>query len=318
MAFFKRNRFTFGAKRKPIPDGVWMKCDGCGQTLYRNEVEENSRVCPSCGHHYRMNALQRIYHIADQGSFREIHREVLSTDPLSFSVGEESYAQRLERARSQSGINEAIVTGFAAIEGVRCVLGVMDSGFIMASMGSALGEKFCRAARDAIHEQLPLVVYAASGGARMQEGILALMQMAKTTSAVRELNEAGIPYIVVLTDPTSGGVFASFASLGDIVLAEPKAYIGFAGARLIEGALKVKLPDGFQRAEYQFDNGFVDEIVSRAEQRSYLGRLLRYLAAPHAILPVQEPVEQDIAGDEAPEDAIDAAATENEETAARE
>jgi len=299
MAFFKRNRFTFASRRNPIPDGLWMKCDGCGQTLYRNEVDENLKVCPSCGHHYRIDALTRIAQLVDPDSFEETHRELRSADPLSFSVGEESYASRLERAREQSGINEALVTGFAAIEGTRTALGVMDSGFIMASMGSALGEKFCRSVKDAIAADLPLVVVAASGGARMQEGILALMQMAKTASAVREMNEAGLPYIVVLSDPTSGGVFASFASLGDITIAEPKAYIGFAGARLIEGALRVKLPDGFQRAEYQFENGFVDAIVPRNELRPYLGKLLRYLAKPHAILPPTESESGEAASEEA-------------------
>jgi len=315
MAFFKRNKFTFGSRRKPIPDGVWMKCDGCGQTLYRNEVEENLRVCPSCGHHYRIDARTRIRQAVDQASFEETWAELRSADPLAFSAGGESYADRLDRAREQSGLNEALVTGIASIEGTRAVVGAMDSGFIMASMGSALGEKFCRAVHTAIETELPLVVFAASGGARMQEGILALMQMAKTANAVREMNEAGLPYIVVLTDPTSGGVFASFASLGDIVIAEPNAYIGFAGARLIEGALRVKLPDGFQRAEYQFENGFVDAIVPRHELRPYLGRLLRYLARPHAILP---PEERDATQAEDPEAEAPEAETPEQEASARE
>jgi len=206
-------------------------------------------------------------------------------DPLNFAVGEESYLERIQRARKSSGLNEAMVTGFGSIGGTRVSVGAMDSSFIMASMGSAIGEKVCRLIHDAIAEQVPALIFCASGGARMQEGILALMQMAKTSDAVRQINEARLPYITVLTDPTSGGVFASFASLGDIVIAEPEAYIGFAGARLIEGALKVKIPDGFQRSEYQFENGFIDDIVKRTEMRDYLARVLRYLSPQTRDLP---------------------------------
>lgn len=279
MAFFKRT--PFGRKKREhvaVPDGLWIKCEGCKQTVYKTDIKENRQVCPNCDHHYRIGARERIALLVDPDSFQETHTEITAADPLEFAVGKETYTQRIERARKLSGLNEALVTGLARIEGVRLALGCMESSFVMASMGSAVGEKFCRMVKDAIEEQVPLVVFAASGGARMQEGILALMQMAKTADAVRQINEAGLPYIVVQTDPTSGGVFASFASLGDITIAEPKAYIGFAGARLIEGAFKIKLPDGFQRAEYQMDNGFVDHIVARADMRSHLGKLLRYLA----------------------------------------
>ncbi len=277
MAFFTRKRFGGGPRETAIPDGLWMKCPECHQTVYKNEVAENLQCCPHCGHHHRMRARERIDALLDAGSFEERHAQVQSADPLRFAAGEETYADRIDRAKEQSGLDEALLTGFATINRERVAVGAMDSAFIMASMGAALGEKFCRIAEDAIAERIPLVVFAASGGARMQEGILALLQMAKTADAVRRLNEAGIPYIVVLSDPTSGGVFASFASLGDVILAEPKAYIGFAGARLIEGALKLKLPDGFQRAEYQFENGFVDAIVKRTELRDYLSRLIRCL-----------------------------------------
>ena len=288
MAFFQRKKFGGENRRQnPIPDGLWMKCAGCKQTVYRSEVEENMQVCPGCGHHYRIGARQRLDWLLDPGSFTPTHAGLSTNDPLNFTVGEETYLSRIERAQKASGLNDALLTGIGAIENTRAAIGAMDSTFIMASMGSVVGEKFCRLVDDAIAQQLPVVVFAASGGARMQEGILALMQMAKTASAVRAMNEAGLPYIIVLTDPTSGGVFASFASLGDIILAEPGAYIGFAGARLIEGALKVKLPDGFQRAEYQFENGFVDEIVPRTELRAYLGKLLRYLA-PQAAVPPQD------------------------------
>jgi len=283
MAFFKRT--PFGRKNRQqssvVPEGLWVKCDGCKQTVYKSDIEENMQVCPNCGQHYRIGARKRIELLVDPGSFEETHTQITAGDPLEFAVGKETYTERIDRARSQSGLNEALVTGMARIEGVRLAIGCMDSAFVMASMGSAVGEKFCRMVKDAVANEVPLVVFAASGGARMQEGILALMQMAKTADAVRQMNEAALPYIVVQTDPTSGGVFASFASLGDITIAEPKAYIGFAGARLIEGAFKIKLPDGFQRAEYQRDNGFVDHIVPRPELRAHLGKLLRYLA-PHA------------------------------------
>lgn len=284
MAFFKRTPFgrrNREEKKTVVPDGLWIKCEGCKQTLYKPDIEQNMQVCTHCGRHYRIGARDRIDLLVDPGSFEETHTGITADDPLEFAVGKETYAERITRARKQSGLNEALVTGLARIEGVRLAIGCMDSAFVMASMGSAVGEKFCRLVDDAIANEVPLVVFAASGGARMQEGILALMQMAKTADAVRRINEARLPYIVVQTDPTSGGVFASFASLGDITIAEPNAYIGFAGARLIEGAFKIKLPDGFQRAEYQRDNGFVDHIVARPDLRKHLGKLLRYLA-PHA------------------------------------
>lgn len=265
-----------GQKTK-VPDGVWMKCTSCNQAVYRIEVEDNLRVCPVCDHHFRLPARDRIEYIIDPESFQETHASVESMDPLNFKVGKETYTKRLERAREDSGLEEALITGFAKIEGQTTVLGAMDPNFIMASMGSAMGERFSRAAADATLQRACFICFSASGGARMQEGILALMQMAKTAEAVRRMNEAGVPFISVLTDATTGGVYASFASLGDIVLAEPGANIGFAGKRLIEGALRIKLPEGFQTSEYQFENGFVDRIVHRSEMRSFLGKLLTYL-----------------------------------------
>jgi acetyl-CoA carboxylase carboxyl transferase subunit beta len=273
-----------------------MKCTSCGQTVYRSEVRDNNQLCPSCGHHYRLGARDRVALTCDPGTFTETHAEIRTADPLDFSVGEESYLQRIERAREQSGLNEALLTGTGCIERRRCAIGAMDSNFIMASMGAAVGEKFCRLVADAREQKLPLIVFAASGGARMQEGILALMQMAKTAAAVRTLNDDRLPYIVVLTDPTSGGVYASFASLGDVTLAEPNAYIGFAGQRLIEGALKVKVPVGFQRAEYQFQNGFIDQIVPRSEMRDTLSRLLALFGAelaPPPPAPEEAPAEEE-------------------------
>lgn len=281
MPFLKRRRFVSVIGRKShVPDGMWMKCPGCNQAVTRKEIEENQLVCTHCDYHHRIGAMQRIEYLVDSDSFEETHAGVQSVDPLGFVVEEASYSypKKVRESSEKSGINEAMVTGFATIEGARTALGVMEFGFLGGSMGSALGEKFCRVAEDAIRERVPLTVFSSSGGARMMEGILSLMQMAKTADGVRALNEAGIPYISVLTHPTTGGVWASFASLGDVVLAEPKAHIGFAGPRLIEGALKVKLPEGFQSAEYQHENGFVDQIVSRTELRSILGKLLAYLA----------------------------------------
>lgn len=281
MAFMNRRRFVSVVGRKSnVPAGLALKCENCKQIILHKDLRENQRVCPLCGHHYRVRAIQRVRWIVDAGTFEERHGHIESGDPLEFVVEEVgfSYPQKVEQAKQKSGLNEAIITGTAEIEGCRTVLSVMDFLFRGGSMGSALGEKFCLAAEDAIREGIPHVSITTSGGARMEEGILSLMQMAKTSDAVRRMNEAGIPYIVVLTNPTTGGVYASFASLGDIVIAEPGAHIGFAGPRLIESALKVKLPEGFQKAEYQFENGFVDIIVPRSDMRSTLGRLLRYLS----------------------------------------
>ncbi len=283
MGFLKRKKVDDNEPRKNnIPDGLWMKCSGCQETVFRSEVEDNAHVCPACGYHHRVGAYRRIEIMVDPDSFQEINAEMETVDLLGFTAAGEPYGERIARAKQQSGLNEALVTGIARIEGVRVALGVMDGSFIMASMGAVVGEKFCRLIREAVKERVPVVVFAASGGARMHEGILALMQMAKTADAVRQINEAGLPYITILTDPTSGGVLASFASLGDIVLAEPGAYIGFAGARLIEGALKIKLPEGFQRAEFQFENGFIDKIVKRTDLREFLGKLLRMLSPERA------------------------------------
>lgn len=278
MAFLKRRRFISVIGRKsPMPDGLWMKCPGCKKTVYKAEVEANLQVCPACSFHHRITARVRIDFTADPESFQETHTDIETVDPLEFTVGGTTYLSKVEQAREKSGLVEALVTGYARIEEAPVVLGVMDPYFMGGSMGSAVGEKFCRAAEDAVRERLPLVVFTASGGARMQEGILSLMQMAKTSDAVRWLNDAGLPYITVLTDPTYGGVYASFATLGDVIVAEPGAMCGFAGPRLIEGALKVKLPEGFQSAEYQYEHGFLDQIVKRTELRPLLGRLLRYL-----------------------------------------
>lgn len=222
--------------------------------------------------------------MVDPGSFEARHTTIDSGDPLSFVVEEVdySYPKKFERTQKKSGMQEAIITGVGTIEETPVSLAVMDFNFMGGSMGSVVGEKICRAADDAVRDRIPFVSFAASGGARMEEGILSLMQMAKTCDAIRALNEAGVPFISILTHPTTGGVFASFSSLGDIILAEPGAHIGFAGPRLIEGALRIKLPEGFQKAEYQFENGYVDQIVSRTQLRSTIAKLVRYLAPQKA------------------------------------
>jgi acetyl-CoA carboxylase carboxyl transferase subunit beta len=257
MAFFKRNRFFGGARSKtPIPDGLWMKCPSCEQIVYRSEVEAGLNVCPHCGHHHRLGARERIAMTVDEGSFTEAHANVRTVDPLHLHRRRRKLRQprrahqRKDRPESEALLRLCRNRGRARRhrrDGLQFHHGVDGLG---------PGREVQPICADAVRERVPLLMFAASGGARMQEGTLALMQMAKTAASVRTLNDNGIPYIVVLTDPTSGGVFASFASLGDVILAEPKAYIGFAGARLIEGALRVKLPEGFQRAEYQFENGF--------------------------------------------------------------
>lgn len=286
MAFLKRRRFVSVVGRKSdVPAGLWLKCHGCQKVVYHKDVQQNQMVCTLCGYHYRVKARKRIGWLVDPDSFEETHAGLQSSDPLGFVLPEVnfSYPEKLAQARQKAGMNEAMVTGFASIEGTRTAIAAMDFSFRGGSMGSALGEKFCRVAQDAIDNNLPLVVLAASGGARMEEGILSLMQMAKTADAVHSLNDAAIPYICVLTNPTTGGVYASFASLADITIAEPGAHIGFAGPRLIEGALKVKLPEGFQSAEYQFENGFVDMIVPRTKLRTVLGKLLLYLAPSNRV-----------------------------------
>ncbi len=280
MGLFSRKRKRLCGKTKTDkPEGLWIKCNGCQQLVYRAEFEENVGVCPSCNRHARIGARQRVELITDAGSFQERHGEIITADPLGFTVGEESYLNRAARAREQSGLNEALLTGMAQVGGFEAALGIMDASFMMGSMGGAVGEKFCRLVDDAITRQCPMIVFTASGGARMQEGGFALMQMAKTANAVRQLREARLPYIAVVTDPTTGGVWASFASLGDFIVAEPGAYVGFAGKRLIEGSLKIKVPEGFQTAEYQLKNGFVDAIVARHDMKDFLVRLLTCLVS---------------------------------------
>ena len=254
---------------RPVPQT--HVCPKCKMESGRTAVEQGAMICPACGAYFRMNARERITHTFDAGSFQELDADVTSVDFLSFP----GYAEKLEKARKTTGENEAVLCGTAAIGGMFCATFVMDSSFIMASMGSAVGEKITRAVEYATAKRLPLVIFSASGGARMQEGIFSLMQMAKTSAAIQRFSAKGGLYVSVLTHPTTGGVTASFASLGDIMLAEPGALIGFAGPRVIEQTIGEKLPAGFQRSEFQMEHGFVDQVVPRSQLRDTLIQVLQ-------------------------------------------
>lgn len=261
-----------------VPEGLWVKCTQCGEILQSKVLKENLQVCPECSHHFRMTAAERISMLSDEGSFDEYAEDWVSTDPLEFD-DTKPYKDRLRTSAGATGMRDACVVGRATLEGLPYHLGVFEFKFMGGSMGVVVGEKVARLFERARVERLPAVVVSASGGARMQEGILSLMQMAKTTAALQKLREEGIPFISVLADPTTGGVAASFAMLGDIILAEPRALIGFAGPRVIEQTIRQPLPEGFQRSEFLIRHGFVDRIVSRKdlakELRQWMKRLGR-------------------------------------------
>ena len=270
----KINKEEMNIKNEKASDmlvGKWVKCDSCKEILYKENVKENYSVCPNCGKHFRISARRRIKQIIDEGTFEELDADMQTSDMLNF----EGYKDKIKLLQEKTKIQEAIKTGIGEINGEKVAIGVMDSNFFMGSMGSVVGEKICRLVERAIQEKLPVILFYVSGGARMQEGMISLMQMAKTSSAIAKLDEAGLLYISVLTDPTTGGVTASFASLGDIILAEPGALIGFAGPRVIEQTIKQKLPDGFQSAEFLLEHGFIDKIVARKEMKQTLYEILR-------------------------------------------
>ena len=264
--------------RREIPAGLWIKCPRCAGLIYRRELERAYRVCPKCGYHHRLSAGERLALVLDAGSFHEFDGHLTADDPLEF-VDATPYPHRIDEAQRRTSMPEAVLTGTGAIEGARLVAAAMEFGFLGGSMGSVVGEKIARAAERAADSKAPLVVFAASGGARMQEGTLSLMQMAKTSVALARLADAGIAFISVLCDPTTGGVAASFAFQGDVVLAEPGALIGFAGRRVIEQTIRQKLPEGFQTSEFVLEHGLIDMIVPRAELRTTLGRLVRLCGA---------------------------------------
>lgn len=251
--------------------GKWLKCEDCKEILYKDDVRNNYSVCPNCGKHFRLSSRRRIKQIIDEGTFKEIGQGLYTKNPLQF----EGYIKKLETLKEKTKIEEAVTIGTGEINGQKVVIGVMDGNFLMGSMGSVVGEKITLAIEKSIEEKLPLILFCVSGGARMQEGIVSLMQMAKTSAALAKHDDAGLLYISVLTDPTTGGVTASFAMLGDIIIAEPKALIGFAGPRVIEQTIKQKLPEGFQKSEFLLKHGFIDMIVERKNMKSTLSKLIQ-------------------------------------------
>jgi acetyl-CoA carboxylase carboxyl transferase subunit beta len=262
--------------RKDMPEGLWIRCPGCEHMLYKSTVEKNLNVCPECNYHFRIDSSTRTEYLTDEGSFEEILTDLTSNDPLKFKFRDTTYKQRLKTDEKNSGSKEAMRIGRAYIRGRRVILSVMEPKFLMGSMGSVVGEKFCAAVDKAVEESLPLVVVCSSGGARMHEGVVSLAQMAKTSAVLGRLDKAGGLYISVLTDPTTGGVTASFAMLGDVIIAEPGALIGFAGPRTIAETIKVELPEGFQSSEFMLEHGFIDMIVDRKDLRSEIARLIDY------------------------------------------
>lgn len=278
MAWFKKET-TPGAepsKRPKVVEGMWLKCSHCREIVYRKEVDRNNKVCPKCDYHFPISVPDRIALLADLGTFREWDADLAPQDPLGFADSR-AYPDRLKAQQDKTGRKDALVTGEGAINGRRLVLAVFDFSFMGGSMGSVVGEKLCRAIERAVTMRLPVVLVCTSGGARMQEGILSLMQMAKTSAAVAKLGEARLPFITILADPTFGGVTASVAMLGDVIIAEPKALIGFAGPRVIEQTIKQQLPDEFQRAEFLLEHGIVDMIVERRRLKETLGTLIGHL-----------------------------------------
>ena len=268
---FNGDKTDDDTKKTDIPKGLLFKCPRCRNVTFSDEFNKNGKVCPVCNYHSRLSARERLDITVDKGSFREFDRYMISGNPIGFP----DYEQKQIAMREKTGLKDAVLTGRAKIYNKDTVIIVMDSNFMMASMGSVVGEKITRAFEYATAHKLPVIAFTASGGARMQEGIVSLMQMAKTSGAVARHNEAGQLYISVMTDPTTGGVTASFASLGDIIIAEPKVLIGFAGRRVIEGTINQKLPDDFQSAEFMLENGFVDMIVERKRMRRVLSHILR-------------------------------------------
>jgi len=262
--------------RKEMPEGLWIRCPGCEKTLFKKAVSENKDVCPECGYHFRIGAEKRLKYLVDEGSFEEILAEMVTADPLDFKFRGTSYKDRAKASEKVSAGKEAMLIGKAFIKGRGIMLAVMDFNYLGGSMGAVVGEKLCIAVEKAMEDSLPLVVVSSTGGARMHEGVVSLGQMAKTSAALAKLDDSGGLFISILTDPTTGGVTASFAMLGDIIIAEPGALIGFAGPRTIYETIKVSLPKGFQRAEFLLEHGFVDMIIHRKDLRSEIARLIDY------------------------------------------
>ena len=283
MSLFSSGKYTTlkletnGHKKREIPQGLWLKCKKCCMTVYKKQLDENLNVCPHCSFHCPLNAEDRITMLTDDGSFTEMDSALISVDPLNFTDSQ-PYKERLEASKKKTGLNEAIRCGIATLDGRKYGLGVMDFRFMGASMGSVVGEKIARLVEAAIKQKCPVVIVSASGGARMQEGILSLMQMPKTCGALQRLSVAGLAFISILTNPTYGGVTASFATVGDLILAEPGAMIGFAGPRVIQETTNTKLPEGFQTAEFLLEKGLIDRVIDRRNLRHELSLCLEYFS----------------------------------------
>ncbi|MBS1126857.1 MAG: accD [Nitrospirae bacterium] len=276
MAWFKKGKELKTDKKIKIPEGLWVKCDSCKEIIYKKEIDKNLKICPKCNYHFRISARERIKLLVDEGSFVEIDSGLASSDPLHFK-DKIPYKDRLAENSKKSGLEEAAISGEAMVEGHPVIMVIMDFSFMGGSMGSVVGEKVMRAAEAALEKKIPLVTVASSGGARMQEGIFSLMQMARVSAAIAKLHEGGNLYISILADPTFGGVTASFAMLGDIIIAEPRSLIGFAGPRVIEQTIKQQLPEDFQRAEFLLDHGMIDMVVDRKVMKKTLGQIVGLL-----------------------------------------
>ncbi|MDH7498825.1 MAG: acetyl-CoA carboxylase, carboxyltransferase subunit beta [candidate division NC10 bacterium] len=279
MIWFKKKEETASVKesRLKVPDGLWIKCESCKEIIYKQEVERNLKVCPKCNYHFRIGAKERLALLVDEGSFKEYDARLQAMDPLNFKDSK-PYQERIKEAKKATGMNEAVISGLAKIGGFPVSLCILEFSFLGGSMASVVGEKVTRAIERAIQEGCPLIIISCSGGARMQEGVLSLMQMAKTSASLARLSKAGQVFISILTDPTTGVVTASFAMLGDIIMAEPKALIGFAGPRVIEQTIRQELPPGFQRAEFLLEHGMIDMIVDRKSMRDALIKLLDFFS----------------------------------------
>ncbi len=280
MAWFRRSKVSIASEpqRKDLPDGLWAKCDGCGEIIHRKQLEQQLYTCAKCNYHFRIGSKEYLSFFLDEGTFKEIDRKMRSTDPLGFS-DTKKYKDRIRDAMRKTELHDAVRTGTGKIGGIDIVVAAMDFSFIGGSMGSVVGEKVARAIDKALKTKRPLVIISSSGGARMMEAALSLMQLAKTSAKLAQLSDAKIPFISVITDPTTGGVTASYAMLGDVNLAEPNALIGFAGPRVIKQATGKDLPKGFQRSEFQLEHGFVDVVLHRKEMKETVTRLLKLMWA---------------------------------------
>ena len=281
MAWFKRENAELdtSGEKKVKTEGLWVKCDGCRQIIWKKDLDQNLNVCPKCDRHFRIDARTRLAQLLDDGRYEIDDDNLVSTDPLKFT-DLKAYADRLRRARNETGLNDAIINARGKLDGKPVLVSAMEYAFIGGSMGAVVGEVLTRAVERATDQHLPLIIVSASGGARMMEGVVSLMQLAKISSALARMDDAGVPYISLLTDPTTGGVTASFAMLGDLNIAEPGALIGFAGPRVIEQTIRQKLPEGFQRSEFLLEHGMLDAVVHRRDLKGYIARALNFMAVP--------------------------------------